>query len=128
MVGIATSELQELQLASAPQERRLCYGSMTRSPQVDDDLAALLHRVAANDAAAFADFYDRTKARVFGLVFRVVRDQGFSEETTQEVYLQVWQNAGQFNPCCGIGDGMAADAGTPARCRQGPGRASCDPA
>lgn len=80
---------------------RLCYGTMTRSPQVDDALAALLRRVANRDAEAFATFYDRTKARVFGLVTRVVRDQGYSEETTQEVYLQVWQNAAKFDPAAG---------------------------
>ncbi|MDT5093202.1 MAG: polymerase sigma-70 factor, subfamily, partial [Mycobacterium sp.] len=74
---------------------------MTRSPQVDDALAALLRRVANRDAEAFATFYDRTKARVFGLVTRVVRDQGYSEETTQEVYLQVWQNAAKFDPAAG---------------------------
>src|ERR1700693_818435 len=79
---------------------RLCYGSMPRSPQVDA-LAALLHRVADQDADAFATFYDHTRARVFGLVTRVVRDQGYSEETTQEVYLQVWQNASNFNPAAG---------------------------
>ena len=73
---------------------------MTRSPQVDA-LAALLHRVADQDADAFATFYDHTRARVFGLVTRVVRDQGYSEETTQEVYLQVWQNASNFNPAAG---------------------------
>ena len=81
--------------------RRLCYGSMTRSPQVDDHLAALLRRVANHDADAFADFYDHTSARVYGLVTRVVRDRGYSEETTQEVYLQVWQNAANFNPAAG---------------------------
>jgi RNA polymerase sigma-70 factor (ECF subfamily) len=81
--------------------RQLCYGSMTRSPQVDGDLAALLHQVANRDAAAFAAFYDSTRARVFGLVTRVVRDQGYSEETTQEVYLQVWQNAASFDPAAG---------------------------
>jgi len=74
---------------------------MTRSPQVDDDLAALLHRVANRDAEAFASFYDHTSARVFGLVNGVVRDRGYSEETTQEVYLQVWQNAANFNPAAG---------------------------
>jgi RNA polymerase sigma-70 factor (ECF subfamily) len=74
---------------------------MTRSSQVNDDLAALLHRVADRDAEAFAAFYDQTKARVFGLVTRVLRDQGYSEETTQEVYLQVWQNAGRFDPAAG---------------------------
>src|ERR1700742_2292032 len=82
-------------------EGQLCYGSMTRSSRVNDDLAALLHRVANRDAEAFAAFYDHTKARVFGLVTRVVRDQGYSEETTQEVYLQVWQNAAKFDPSTG---------------------------
>jgi RNA polymerase sigma-70 factor, ECF subfamily len=94
-------------IASAPatqhdhETRRLSYGSMTRSPQVDDDLAALVHRVANRDAEAFASFYDHTSARVFGLVNRVVRDRGYSEETTQEVYLQVWQNAANFKPAAG---------------------------
>jgi len=74
---------------------------MTRSPQVDEDLAALLHRVADQDADAFAALYDRTRARVFGLVTRVVCDRGYSEEITQEVYLQVWQNAANFDPDAG---------------------------
>ena len=81
--------------------RPLCYGAMTRSPQVDEDLAALLHRVADQDADAFAALYDRTRARVFGLVTRVVCDRGYSEEITQEVYLQVWQNAANFDPDAG---------------------------
>ena len=57
------------------------------------DLDALLRRVARRDVDAFAAFYDGTRARVFGLVTRVLRDPGYSEETTQEVYLQVWRNA-----------------------------------
>ncbi len=74
---------------------------MTRSPQLESDLDALLRRVADQDADAFAAFYDRTRARVFGLVTRVVRDPGYSEETTQDVYLQVWRNAANFNPAAG---------------------------
>lgn len=65
------------------------------------DLDALLRRVARRDADAFATFYDSTRARVFGLVTRVLRDQGYSEETTQEVYLQVWRSAGTFDPASG---------------------------
>ena len=56
------------------------------------DLDALLRRVAQRDADAFAAFYDATRARVFGLVTRVLRDPGYSEETTQDVYLQVWRS------------------------------------
>lgn len=65
------------------------------------DLDVLLRRVARQDAEAFAAFYDSTRARVFGLVSRVLRDPGYSEETTQDVYLQVWRSAGSFDPAAG---------------------------
>jgi RNA polymerase sigma-70 factor, ECF subfamily len=61
----------------------------------------LLRRVAQHDADAFAEFYDLTSSRVFGLVARVLRDPGYGEETTQEVYLQVWRNAGNYDPAAG---------------------------
>lgn len=38
---------------------------------------------------------------VFGLVTRVLRDPGYSEETTQDVYLQVWRNAANYDPSAG---------------------------
>ncbi len=65
------------------------------------DLDALLRRVARQDADAFAAFYDQTRARVYGLVTRVLRDPGYSEETTQEVYLQVWRSAENYDPAAG---------------------------
>lgn len=74
---------------------------MSQSPQVGRDLDALLCRVADRDAEAFAAFYDLTRARVFGLVTRVIRDRGYSEETTQDVYLQVWRNASNYDPSAG---------------------------
>lgn len=71
------------------------------APAQRDNLDVLLGQVARSDAAAFAEFYDRTCARVFGMVTRLVRDPGYSEETTQEVYLQVWRNAAKFDPEAG---------------------------
>jgi RNA polymerase sigma-70 factor (ECF subfamily) len=65
------------------------------------DLDALLRRVARRDTDAFAAFYDSTRSRVYGLVTRVLRDPGYSEETTQEVYLQVWRSAENFDPAAG---------------------------
>lgn len=62
---------------------------------------ALLLRLAAGDRAAFTDLYDAVAPRVFGLVRRVVRDQAIAEEVTQEVFLQVWQDAGRFDPSRG---------------------------
>ncbi|WP_199254143.1 sigma-70 family RNA polymerase sigma factor [Mycolicibacterium mengxianglii] len=75
-------------------------GSAVRLVHVTD-LDALLRRVARQDADAFAAFYDQTRARVYGLVTRVLRDPGYSEETTQEVYLQVWRSAENYDPAAG---------------------------
>ena len=67
-----------------------------RLPDVTTDLDELLRQVAQRDADAFATFYDRTRARVFGMVTRVLRDPGYSEETTQDIYLQVWRTAESY--------------------------------
>ncbi len=72
-----------------------------RLPDVAADLDVLLRRVAQRDVDAFAEFYDQTRARVYGLVTRVLRDPGYSEETTQDIYLQVWRNAADYNPSAG---------------------------
>jgi RNA polymerase sigma-70 factor, ECF subfamily len=74
---------------------------MGGSPQVSSDLDALLRRIAGGDTAAFAQFYDSTRARVFGMVSRVLRDPGYSEETTQDVYVAVWRSAVGFDPSAG---------------------------
>ncbi|OBK46406.1 RNA polymerase subunit sigma [Mycobacterium gordonae] len=74
---------------------------MTGPLQPSSDLDALLRRVAHGDNAAFAAFYDQTKSRVYGLVTRVLRDAGYSEETTQEIYLEVWRTAAEFDSARG---------------------------
>jgi RNA polymerase sigma-70 factor, ECF subfamily len=61
------------------------------------ELDALLRQVARGDSAAFAAVYDLTKTRVYGLVTRVLRDPGYSEETTQEVYLEAWRTASEYD-------------------------------
>jgi RNA polymerase sigma-70 factor, ECF subfamily len=80
---------------------RIGYRLMTGAPRLSSDLDALLRRVARRDAEAFAALYDNTRARVYGLVIRVLRDPGYSEETTQEVYLEVWRAAGNYDPAKG---------------------------
>jgi len=65
------------------------------------DLDGLLRRVAQRDREAFTAFYDATCSRVYGMVVRVLRDRGYSEETTQDVYLQVWRSAASYHPASG---------------------------
>jgi RNA polymerase sigma-70 factor (ECF subfamily) len=57
----------------------------------------LLARVADGDQQAFAELYDTTSSRIYGMVLRTVRNPAYSEETTQEVYLQIWRTAAGFD-------------------------------
>ncbi|VBA34443.1 ECF RNA polymerase sigma factor SigK [Mycobacterium innocens] len=86
MTGLAISVLPDDRLPS-----------MTGPPRLSSDLSALLHQIARGDRNAFATFYDHTKTRVYGLVARVLRDPGYSEETTQEIYLEVWRTASEYD-------------------------------
>ena len=74
---------------------------MTDPYRQSGDLDALLRRVANGDRDAFAAVYDLTRARVYGLVTRVLRDAGYSEETTQEIYLEVWRTASAYDSARG---------------------------
>lgn len=64
----------------------------------DEDLLIL---TAEGNRTAFTLFYDHTVSRVFGVVKRVLVDPAQSEEVTQEIYLEAWQNAARFNPAKG---------------------------
>ncbi len=61
------------------------------------ELAASLRRCAAGDQQAFAEVYDATSARAFGLAVRVLRDHAQAEEAVQEAYLQVWRQSARFD-------------------------------
>jgi RNA polymerase sigma-70 factor (ECF subfamily) len=74
---------------------------MTGPTRLSSDLDALLRRVANGDRDAFAAVYDLTRTRVYGLVTRVLRDTGYSEETTQEIYLEVWRTASAYDSARG---------------------------
>ena len=74
---------------------------MTGPARLSSDLDALLRRVAQGDRDAFAAVYDLTHSRVYGLVVRVLRDAGYSEETTQEIYLEVWRTASEYDSAKG---------------------------
>lgn len=77
------------------------------TPKAEDDLSieTLLRAVADGDRSAFAEVYDRISSRVMGLVTRLLRDRAQSEEVTQEVFLEIWQQASRFDQ--NRGSGMA---------------------
>lgn len=61
------------------------------------DLSRLLRSCAKGDESAFAEFYDATAARSWGLALRVVRNPAHAEEVMQEAYLQVWRQSSRFD-------------------------------
>lgn len=66
-------------------------------PTEEEDLADLLAAVAREDATAYRALYDRTSAKLFGLVLRIVRDRAIAEEISQDVYLRIWRNASTYS-------------------------------
>ena len=67
------------------------------APDADLSIEGLLRDVAQGDRTAFAQVYDRISSRVLGLVTRLLRDRAQSEEVTQEVFLEIWQQADRFD-------------------------------
>jgi RNA polymerase sigma-70 factor (ECF subfamily) len=61
-------------------------------------LSDLLRRSARGDQQAFAELYDATSSRVFGLAVRVVRDPAQAEEVAQEAFMEVWKTSSRFDP------------------------------
>ncbi|GAB3528310.1 ECF RNA polymerase sigma factor SigK [Arthrobacter monumenti] len=73
-------------------------------PRISADqgtLAALLLRTGQGDSEAFAAFYRLTSKRVYGFARKTIVSAEISQETTQEIYLMVWQNASKNNSAAG---------------------------
>ena len=69
---------------------------MTAQPQPVPD-SALIERMMAGDEAALSTLYDRYSAMLFGMLMRILRDQQAAEEVLQDMFLQLWRNAAQFD-------------------------------
>lgn len=65
---------------------------------MDDPIANLLLRVAAEDRAAFKELYKKTSAKLFGVLMRILGNRAESEDALQEVFTRFWLRAGRFDP------------------------------
>lgn len=64
-------------------------------------LSSLMQLSSRGDEGAFADLYDATSARAYGLALRVVRNPAHAEEVVQEAYLDAWRTSSRFDPARG---------------------------
>jgi len=63
----------------------------------------LLAHVSQDDVVAFDALYRKEIGAVRGLAFSLLRDRFQADEVAQEVMLQIWQRAGQFDESLGSG-------------------------
>ena len=59
--------------------------------------AALVQRLLQRDVNAFEELYDRHSRHVYALVLRILQQASTSEEVVQDVFLQLWRNAAQYD-------------------------------
>lgn len=62
-----------------------------------DDLHDLLKKIAEKDRLAFSRFYDRLASLSFTFAMRILRSRPEAEDLVQEVFLQVWNQAANYD-------------------------------
>ncbi len=82
------------------QEQQQVEGSSRGVPLDSAELedSFLIGRISAGDQQAFGRLFDLHSAAVLGLALRIVGARGEAEEVLQEVFLQVWRQAGRYQP------------------------------
>jgi RNA polymerase sigma-70 factor (ECF subfamily) len=61
----------------------------------------LAQRLSQHDETALADVYARYGRATFGFLLKALRDRAAAEDVQQQVFLELWQRAAQFDPARG---------------------------
>lgn len=68
----------------------------------EDGIERLITRVSMGDRQAFSKLYTHTSPKLFAVALRVLKTDARAEDVLQEVFVRVWQQAGQYRA-----DGLA---------------------
>src|SRR3982074_1038103 len=71
--------------------------SQAQSADLDQQLQLLLDRCAAADPSALERLYELASPFLFGCLTRILRRRALAEEALQDVFVSIWQRAGQFH-------------------------------
>jgi RNA polymerase sigma-70 factor (ECF subfamily) len=63
--------------------------------QISD--VSILQAIARRDETALAQLYDRYRVILFGLLLRILHNREEAEDVLQEVFLQIWRRAADFD-------------------------------
>lgn len=67
-------------------------------PVAENELGALLARVALWDRGAFARLYQSTCARLYGVISPIVPGTDARCDALGETYVRIWERAGDYDP------------------------------
>ncbi|HEX8456026.1 MAG TPA: sigma-70 family RNA polymerase sigma factor [Pyrinomonadaceae bacterium] len=70
---------------------------MSQAPPQTSTDTELLHAIARGDESALAALYDRYHSILLGLLLRILHSRVEAEDVLQEVFLQIWQRAANFD-------------------------------
>ena len=62
----------------------------------NERLAELVSAAARGHEDAFAQLYDLTSTRIYGVILRVLRSADHAAEVTQEVYVEIWRQSARY--------------------------------
>jgi len=60
-------------------------------------LSRLLSRSALKDQRAFAELYQRTSSKLFGVALRILRRRDWAEDVLQESFVNIWRHARDYS-------------------------------
>ncbi|WP_224999720.1 sigma-70 family RNA polymerase sigma factor [Cesiribacter sp. SM1] len=64
------------------------------TPHIDEP--QLVARLKARDKDALGYLYDHYSAAIYGVVLRIVKKEDIAEEVTQDAFMKIWNNIGQY--------------------------------
>jgi RNA polymerase sigma-70 factor (ECF subfamily) len=70
-------------------------------PDKNSPLLQLVRRTASGDKSAFAELYQATSAKLFGVALRISGRREIAEEVLQEAFVAIWGRAGDYDPVRG---------------------------
>jgi len=76
-----------------------CGLSFKALQTIEDDV--LMAHISSGHGDALAVLFDRYQRLVFRVALKIVRDAGEAEDLTQNVFLEIYRAAAQFDPCKG---------------------------
>jgi RNA polymerase sigma-70 factor, ECF subfamily len=71
------------------------YGGSVKAPEQSEDLE-LIHRSQAGDTEAFGELVTKYRARVYTMIYGMVRNENDAWDLAQEGFLKAWRSIHQF--------------------------------